>query len=913
MGSATLRNLLGTYVSQLYPSTVNDPSSSMYVRNWTGQTCYAYAYWGRPFPLGATITRATLYLTFAPKPISGTLSVTASRLKETAKFSRMTYNNRPTSIYAGSAAVGTLTGTWTGANTMAIDITAQMQAVADGDKWYGYRLTSTWSNTAYSPKFASPQSVTPSHRPYVEIEWSDAPDKPTSLAPAGGHIVSTATPILRFDYTDVSGSTDLAGCQVQVGLSATFNSPSYDSGQVAADSPQFDLTDSGWAATEGVTSYWRVRVQDGAGLWSSWSAAASFKYKPLPTVTLINPAPGPDFDSEISDPTPPIIWESVGQTAYSVDVWADNQPPLPVYRSQSFKLALPGTVMQCSFRDEATGEWYVTQAMNGTTVNRESVVITHTDAKGNYLDKMILVDAGHGTRFGVQHDGADTYFWTQWRSYATPDDTSMSDRDIYRFPYQPGRQLQVTDPTVQKMIDNPLSTNMVIFTDQTNDRAVLTSGGYHRLYAFSDIVANGTAATQIGVSLGDFGYDDISQGATVWKDILFRYNGSYDQTDTPMLRAYSFTTGELLWAVDVSSLGGMARGMAEPEGIYATAGAEGKPAIFLGMSEWAKGSKVKTSSVYAMDVGELDAVASTYDPVQVWDTGKIKGTAQSRTVPAGKITRAGRYSVHVQVWDDEDREAVPNGHSYTDVYQRFTYRSDPTVDTVDTVETDPLDPLPGIRLIWTRTEAPDSFTILRDGDVMVSGISPSDPDYTATVGDLRWFWIDRFPVKNTEHVYTVQAVVNGKASGKNLTAAGVNSIRGTWIVDDTEVGSSPLTVPLVNDKERVMEYGEQSEMYEVLGASNVSLVTQTLRGYQGQINGEIRSVPGVDGSVGYWVRRMLALKAIPGRRVWLLLQDMTFPVVLQNVQVSRKPEADEVWSVSFQFYQQGNLNYTPKL
>lgn len=910
MGSALLRNLLGTYVSQDNPSTVNDPSAYMFVRNWSGKACHAYAYWTRPFPLGATITSAKLYLTFAPKPVSGTLSVTASRLKETAKFSKMTYNNRPTSIYPNSAAVGSLTGTWVGANTLEIDITAQMQAVSDGDKWYGYRLTSTWSNTAWSPKFASPQSVTPTHRPYVEIEWSDAPDVPTSLSPSGGHVVSTAQPIVRFNYTDVSGDTDLAGAQVQVSASSSFTAPMYDSGQQAVDSPQWDLTGSTFTAVDGTTYYWRCRVQDGAGLWSGWSAVTSFKYKPLPTVNLINPPDG--ADSSVGDPTPPIIWESAGQDYYGLALYGNNEGPAPVYRSLDFDLPLKKTVMQSAFRNEDTGEWYVTQVQAGTATGRETTIVSRLDAKGKYLDRMTLVDAGHGTHFALEPVGTDTYLWTQWRTYGTPTGP-MTDRDIYRFKYTPGAVRHATDSGVTKKIDNALSTNMQVWNDQVNDRFVTSSGGNYRLYAFSDVQANGIpGATQIGVTLSGFGLDDTVQGNTVWQDILYRYSGTQSQSDTPMLRAYSFTTGDLLWEYDTSQVGGYTKGTAEPESVYVTAGAEGKPAIFVGWSE-GSGSAGRQSSVYAMEVADIEAAAATWDPIKIWSLSKTKGTAQAYTLPKGKITRAGKYSIHVQAWDTEDREAVPNGRAYADVYRHFTFTSDPTVDGVATIEADPLDPLPGIHVIWTRDEAPDSFTILRDGDVMVSGINPADEDYEATVGELRWHWVDRFPIKGVAHVYQVQAVVNGQSSADNLKVTGTNAIRGTWILDDTEVGSQSITCQLVNDKERTMEFGEQSEIYEVLGSSTVSLVTQSMRGYQGQIQGEIRKVPGVDGSIGYWVRRMLALKSSPGRRVWLMLNGMTFPAVLQNVNVYPLPQADEAWAVSFQFYQQGALPYTVRV
>lgn len=79
--------------------------------------------------------------------------------------------------------------------------------------------------------------------------------------------------------------------------------------------------------------WWRVRVQDGAGLWSGWSPVGSFQRKSKGTVTILNPAVAPnDF---VTDPTPPFSWSFAGRTqkAYEVFISTPEQPGVYIWRS----------------------------------------------------------------------------------------------------------------------------------------------------------------------------------------------------------------------------------------------------------------------------------------------------------------------------------------------------------------------------------------------------------------------------------------------------------------------------------------------------------------------------------------------------------------------------------------------------
>lgn len=322
MTTVQIKSVLTTQVHAGAQTTNYANSTSMTLRGG-GTPVLGYIYFTRPFPLGATIISAKLKFYSGPAYGSATRTIYARRLNQTVSMSKVTYKTRPTALMSGeksSAKSGALA-----ANTLwEVDIKSDMQAVADGTKWYGYQLRST--DTA-GIVFGSVKNANTKIRPWVEITWSDAPDIPERLSPAGSRVVSTPTPILRFDYSDVSGDTTLAKAHVQVNTTSSFTSPAYNSGEVAVDEPQFDLTGK-FSCTAGTTYYWRVRVQDGAGLWSGWSAPASFVYRALPTLSIQNPAAEPN--NFVEEPTPPIIWNVTGgtQTAYQLGLYSDSNGDL---------------------------------------------------------------------------------------------------------------------------------------------------------------------------------------------------------------------------------------------------------------------------------------------------------------------------------------------------------------------------------------------------------------------------------------------------------------------------------------------------------------------------------------------------------------------------------------------------------
>jgi hypothetical protein len=320
MGSAILTNAIATSVSSASPSSSNYDVLGRLQTCASSPEAISYIFFTRPFPLGATILSAKLYF-YTQTMGTGTHTFTFQRLNQSFSASKVTYNTRPTSMISGTKAV-TMSGSQPDLEPWELDVTDWMQTISSGGKWYGWRILGSESTTRY---IYSENHTVAAYRPRLEVSWSDAPETPGGLSPAGGRAVGLAKPVLKGVYRDVSGSTQLAFMQVQLNATDSWGAPTYDSGLVGVVVPEFDLNNPPTPApayaglADGATTFWRVRFQDAAGVPSSYSAAASFKRDDKGTLTVNSP---PSGTPTVEDATPPILWTFTGETqaAYQVQI-----------------------------------------------------------------------------------------------------------------------------------------------------------------------------------------------------------------------------------------------------------------------------------------------------------------------------------------------------------------------------------------------------------------------------------------------------------------------------------------------------------------------------------------------------------------------------------------------------------------
>lgn len=232
---------------------------------------------------------------------SGTRTVTVQRhAKPTTAYSRMTWNNRP-GVLAGSTAVAKTQNAAT--ILWEFDVTTEVQKVAQGGGFYGWRLSSShaaqWGMYGWGTTRA----------PQLVVELADELDAPTDLAPDG--IVSITDPV--FTWT---APASLSSAQMQIdvvdeeGEAGDFSAPVWDSGELPGITiPQIDPVAegfTGWA--DGAEYAVRVRQTVDAGT-TDWSLPVVVTRHTLAAAAITSPT------STTQDPTPPVVHTFAGTQA----------------------------------------------------------------------------------------------------------------------------------------------------------------------------------------------------------------------------------------------------------------------------------------------------------------------------------------------------------------------------------------------------------------------------------------------------------------------------------------------------------------------------------------------------------------------------------------------------------------------
>jgi hypothetical protein len=324
VGSATLTNIIATAVSQTAPTTNQNSSLKLGVRNFTNRDSNVYMYFTRPFPLKAQILSAKIIWYTTAEPGSGSRGFSWNRLAVGFSDSKVVYNTRPTTFIAGTKTV-TKTLPWVDKTYWELDITDWMQTVSLGGPWFGFRIIpNTFEDNVlwmYSEIYTDTAL-----RPRVEITWSDSPNQPGGLSPAGGRAVGLAKPVVKASFVDVSGSTALQAVRAQFNPTDAWTAPAFDSGWVPTSVPELDTSRTDmpggvWAGlADGAATFWRIQFKDAAGMESPWSSSTSFMRDDKGVLTVNNP---PSGTPKVEDATPPIAWTFTGETqsAYQIQIY----------------------------------------------------------------------------------------------------------------------------------------------------------------------------------------------------------------------------------------------------------------------------------------------------------------------------------------------------------------------------------------------------------------------------------------------------------------------------------------------------------------------------------------------------------------------------------------------------------------
>lgn len=314
MAERTLVGGVDTYVTQVSPGSSPSRRNYALVKNESGANARMLLWMKPPAPVeaGVTIISATLVLnvkftnftdmTFEAQPLGGDW-----------KARKTTWNNQPSRSTEGFLGLPSIAveSELADDSKVEFDVTPHMQAVADGAEFYGWRIVTTSTNKLILLSTANAGAQF--RRPRLIVEYANAPAPPTDLSPSGGFFVSVQKPVFRYSYLDFGGSRELIAHQIQIDPTEP-EGTTFDTGQIPTSAPEYDPAGGSWAGlANGDAVRWRVRAQDGAGLWSPWSDWAAFERLNKGSLALTNPGPAPN--NFVQSVKPPITWDHAGPWA----------------------------------------------------------------------------------------------------------------------------------------------------------------------------------------------------------------------------------------------------------------------------------------------------------------------------------------------------------------------------------------------------------------------------------------------------------------------------------------------------------------------------------------------------------------------------------------------------------------------
>jgi hypothetical protein len=303
----------------------------------------------------------------------------------------------------------------------------------------------------------------------------------------------------------------------------------------------------------------------------------------------------------------------------------------------------------------------------------------------------------------------------------------------------------------------------------------------------------------------------------------------------------------------------------------------------------------RTQEAYRVLVFELPAAGP---PIQRHDSGKITSTDLFYTVPEGIIVSGPSYRVELRVFDTIDRQAIPLDPDYTVDTQDFTYSRSgaPAAVTSLTAAASPAGG-PGVQLDFSRSAQPDYFALKVDGVEVVPRIDPADVFVSGT--SYRFTYWGATP--RVSHTYEVEAVVNSggalQHSDANSTANFTTTPTGIWLVDEDD----GLYAKVVGQQTPGLGIGESGTTHYLRGKRAPVRITDTVRGYEGDLAGQLRGKAMRD-----------AFLELKGRLkvLRLVVGDVTIRVVLEDVSTAPTPLAgDRLFGCTFGIVQVDDFTF----
>lgn len=297
-----------------------------------------------------------------------------------------------------------------------------------------------------------------------------------------------------------------------------------------------------------------------------------------------------------------------------------------------------------------------------------------------------------------------------------------------------------------------------------------------------------------------------------------------------------------------------------------------------------------TQESYTVDVYELSTIGSSGILRTVHNSGKLTGAATSYTLPEGIIVSGKPYRAIVRVWDTIDRDAYATDFDYVEAQKDFTYaRSGAPVEVLTLTAVQTPTNGPGVLLTWTRAAQPDYFTLKVNGVEVLPRIDPSDVFVSGTTYTMKWWGA----IPRVATTYEVEAVVlsAGKLQNSDANATASLTVQldggGVWLVDEYD----DTVVRIAGSQGPDLAIGESGQTHFLRGRRDPVRIVDTIRGYEGDVSGLLRSKADRD--------TFLALKGRT-KTLRMIAGDLNIPVVLEEASTgpTHVPH-DRVFTVAF--------------
>jgi hypothetical protein len=204
-------------------------------------------------------------------------------------------------------------------------------------------------------------------------------------------------------------------------------------------------------------------------------------------------------------------------------------------------------------------------------------------------------------------------------------------------------------------------------------------------------------------------------------------------------------------------------------------------------------------------------------------------------------------------------------------------------------------PWPWVDIEFQRATAADEYNLYRDGELIEANIPAGD----ITIGGTSYRFRDRMAYPRVEHVWSVEAVVNGQTSNPVNSNPLTTRLIAPMMMELDSTNPLFFMNPDVQPQSRTMQ-----EVHQPLGASPL-LITQYMGGYEGTMVGLLADDIFPNTTARAMKNRFKKWKKQPGTSYYLYLVDEVLKIVPYNM--TYRPEAyggNKVrYRVSFDFFE----------